>query len=70
MKMGGGAGLRWRDVGDDGVEKRIGGSPREAGGVADVEGDLMGFVVVGKTKGRCVGVDGCGCGMNRERKRK
>ena len=30
----------------------------------------MGSVVVGKTKGRCVGVDGCGCGMNRERKRK
>ena len=37
--MGGGAGLRWRDVGDDGVGKRSGDSPMEAGEVADVEGE-------------------------------
>ena len=33
LKMGGGARLRWRDVGDDGVDQRSGASPREAGGV-------------------------------------
>ena len=40
--MGGDAGLRWRDVGDDGVEKRGGDSPVEdlveVGEVTDVEG--------------------------------